>query len=82
MKKTKNDTVVIRIPRIHKKLVLLQYDNCGPSVQLVTSITPLTLDRIAAYFERVDGANWERDSLTILGDGEIAELSIDKKPRK
>lgn len=68
---------------IHKKVVLLQYDNCGPFVQLVTSSTPLTLERIAAYFERVDGANWERDSLTILSsDGKLAELSIDKKSRK
>jgi hypothetical protein len=82
MKKTKSKTVYILIPKVHKKLVLLQYNNCGPCVQLVTSTTPLTLDRIAKYFEDIDGANWERDSLTILGDGEIAELSIDKKPRK
>lgn len=65
-----------------KKTVLLQYNNCGPSVQIVTSNKPLTLNRIAAYFERVDGANWDVDSLTILGDGEIAELSIDKKVRQ
>lgn len=65
--------------KVYKKMVLLQYDNCGPSVQIVTSTQPLTLDRIAAYFKRVDCANWERDSLTILGDGEIAELSIDTK---
>lgn len=78
-KKTNSQTVYIRIPKIHKKLVLLQYDNCGPSVQIVTSTQPLTLDRIADYFKRVDGADWERDSLTILGDGKIAELSIDTK---
>jgi hypothetical protein len=68
--------------KLYKKLVLLQYDNCGPCVQLVTSTYSLTLNRIAAYFERVDGANWEQDSLTILSDGEIAEVCIDKKPRK
>ena len=65
--------------KLHKKLVLLQYDNCGPSVHIVTSKRPLTLNRIAKYFETVDGADWESDSLTILSDGEIAKFSIDKK---
>ncbi len=78
----KNKTVWITIPRapkIYKKTVLLEYDNCGPSVHIVTSTKPLSLQRIADYFERTDGANWERDSLTILGNGEVAELSIDTK---
>ena len=82
MNKIKNQVTWIRIPRVYKKLVLLQYANCGPCVQLVTSTIPLTLDRISAYFERVDGADWSVDSLTILSNGEIAELSIDKKVQK
>ena len=85
MKKTKSKrlfTSVLTIPKLYKKLVLLQYENCGPCVQLVTSNTPLTIDRISAYFQHVDGADWEHDSLTILGDSEIAELSIDRKPRR
>jgi hypothetical protein len=68
--------------KIYKKLVLLDYDNAGPSVQIVTSTKPLTLERIAKYFEETDGADWDRDSLTILSDGEIVKFSIDTKPKK
>lgn len=64
--------------KLYKKLVLLEYDNAGPFVQIVTSTKPLSLDRIADYFVEVDGADWERDSLTILSDGEVATISIDK----
>jgi hypothetical protein len=67
--------------KIYKKLVLLDYDNVGFSVQIVTSSRPLTLERIADYFADVDGANWDRDSLTILSNGEIAEFSIDKRKK-
>jgi hypothetical protein len=65
--------------KIYKKLVLVNYDNSGPFVQIVTSSRPLTLERIADYFADVDGANWDRDSLTILSDGAVAEFSIDKR---
>ena len=82
MKKTKNKTVYIRIPKINKKVVLVEFDNCSPFVYVITSTRPITIDRVAGYFEKMEGWNEDRDSLTIVGDtGEISELSIDRKPR-
>jgi hypothetical protein len=65
--------------KLYKKLVLLQYDNCGPFVQIVTSSKPITLKQVAKYYETVDGADWDHDSLTILNDGELSEIDIDRK---
>jgi hypothetical protein len=63
----------------YKKLVLLEYNNCRSFVQMVTSSKPLTLQRIASYFEQVDGASWDVDSITILNDGKIDTINIDRE---
>lgn len=81
----KNKTVWVRLPRpakLHKNTVIVEFNNCAPIVYTVTSERPLDINRIAAYFEKTEGFNEDRDSLTIVSvNGEIAELSIDKKPK-
>jgi hypothetical protein len=82
----KYKTVWIRIPRppkIYKKVVLVKFDNCAPFVYVITSRRSININRIAAYFERTEGFNEDRDSITIVGEvGEIAELNIDRKVKE
>lgn len=66
--------------KLHKKVVLVEFNNCAPFVYVITSKRPININRIAAYFEKTEGWNENCDSLTIVGDiGEIAELDLDRK---
>jgi hypothetical protein len=69
--------------KLHKKVVLVEFDNCAPFVYVITSKRPINIKRIAAYFEKAEGFNEDRDSLTIVGNtGEIAKLDLDRKVKE
>lgn len=67
-----------------KKVVLVEYNNCGPQIHIMTSTRPIRgkmgMDRIHRYFVKMDGFDEERDGLTIIGDlSEITTINLDKR---
>lgn len=52
----------------HTQLVLVEFRNSGPGIYRVRSASPITIDRVAAHFEEVEGFNEDKDSLTFLDD--------------
>lgn len=46
----------------------MEFDNCAPFVYRIVSNKPITIDKAAAYFEKTEGFNEDRDSLTFIDE--------------
>jgi hypothetical protein len=50
----------------NKQTVLVEFKNCAPFVYEFISKDPITIERVAKYFEETEGFNEEQDSITFL----------------
>jgi len=61
---------------MHKQLILTEFNNCGPSLERLTSAQEITLERAVAFITERDGFDEERDALTLVDEPE--ETNIDE----
>lgn len=57
-----------------KKTVIIEFRNTAPAVEIFTSEKEITLDRVVAYYERMEDFNPERDSVMLLDESETIDL--------
>ena len=59
----------------HEQYVVIEWNNGPVAVEKFVSDEPITLDVAVAHYER-DGANFERDSITLVDPPETINLSL------
>jgi hypothetical protein len=56
------------------QLVLIEFNNSCPFVERFTSKRKITIDRVARFIEKRDGADWERDGITFIDEPTATRL--------
>jgi hypothetical protein len=52
-------------------------DNGGPGIDKIVSDRPLNFEKdIIPFYEKEYNFDWERDSLTLIGEGDITLIKI------
>ena len=61
------------------QLVLIEFDNSGPFVERFTSKRKITIERVAKFIEKRDGANWDKDGITFIDEPTVIMLETPRK---
>jgi hypothetical protein len=64
-------------PKDHVAYVITAMRNRGPLIDRFHSDAPITLQRLAAYYEGAEGFNWERDGITMVDPGPNPPTDLD-----
>ena len=64
-------------PRPHEAYVIAEVHNREPSIDCFHSDSPITLQRLTAYYETAEGFNWDRDGITTIDPGPNPPTDLD-----
>jgi len=61
----------------YKVIVVSEVHNGGTFVEQIVSDTPISIDRIANYYEIGEGYNWDKDNIVTFDPAEILTIDLD-----
>ncbi len=50
----------------YKQYVVVEFHNCGATVDKLVSNKPITIEIAAQYYTKKEGANWDKDSISFM----------------